>query len=330
MTALDYPLVPKIEAWNAIAALFGQPITVDSLQFSIEPTEHPPHDAPLQCIAVTKEARFPVLVSDIPIAAAAGVEIDLAEVQALPDTLRRTIEQGLLEALRAALPDQVRSRIRALESLTAVPLAEYWLNVTLDPGWGAPARLCLGGTLEAFAALGVAAVTSPGRPAEIAEALAVRIPVTCRIALPGPELRLATLRDLEPGDLLLCPQSTASERRLVTGCAEFILEAGPEEGAWTVRTLTMTEHDQDPDTPETPLDNLGDLPVRLSFVVAEKALTLANLQQMTPGQVLGLDAPAPQAGLEVKVLANGRIIGAGKLVEIDGRSAVRLTAIAGT
>jgi type III secretion system YscQ/HrcQ family protein len=325
MSALDYPLVPKIEAWNAIVALFGQPISMEGLQLRIDPIESPRHDAPLQVMAVTREGRFPVLVSGFPIAQAAGIEIDLAELATLPASLRDTIQSGLMTALKAALPTPIGSRIQSLEPLSAVPLAERWLNVVLDFGWGGPVELCVGGTLDGFSALGLASVTTPGHPAMLAEALAARIPLTARIALPGPTLRLAVLRDLAPGDLLLCPAQAVTQRLLITRCAEITLEAGPDQG-WTVRTLTMTELDQDPDV-HAPLQDLGDLPVRLSFVVAEKTLTLANLQAMRPGAMLGLDAPAPEAGLEVKVLANGRVIGAGKLVELDGRSAVRLTAI---
>jgi type III secretion system YscQ/HrcQ family protein len=328
MSALDYPMVPKIEAWNAIVALFGQPITLEGLQFQIEAAEAPPSDAPMQIMAVTKEGRFPVSITGFPVAQAAGIEFELSDLAALPETLRETIRSGLIAALNTALPDPIRSRIQSLDPVLAVPLAERWLKVTLDVGWGAPVELFVGGTLDAFAALGVASVTTPGHPAQIAQALAARIPLTARIALPGPTMGQRVLRDLAPGDLLLCPAEAAMQRRLITHCAEITLEAGPEEG-WTVRTLTMTELDQHPAAgTEAPLQSLDDLPVRLSFVVAEKTLTLADLQAMQPGAVLGLDAPAPETGLEVTVLANGRVIGAGKLVELDGRAAVRLTAIA--
>ena len=328
MTALDYPMVPKIDAWNAIVALFGQPIALEGLQFQIDPVDAPPHDAPIQVMAVTHEGRFPVLVSGFPLKAAAGIDMELGDLATLPAILRDTIQQGLITALKAALPAPIQSRIQSLEPLSAIPLAERWLRVGLDFGWGAPVDLCVGGTLDAFAALGVASTLTPGHPAHVADSLAARIPLAARIALPGPTLRLEILRGLAAGDMLLCPPQGATQRLIITQCAELTLEASPDQG-WTVRTLTMTDQDQDPaGGADAPLTSLNDLPVRVSFVVADKSLTLGDLQAMQPGAMLSLDMPPPEAGLEVKVLANGRVIGAGKLVELDGRTAVRLTAIA--
>ncbi|GAB1387144.1 hypothetical protein MASR1M59_22920 [Melaminivora sp.] len=68
--------------------------------------------------------------------------------------------------------------------------------------------------------------------------------------------------------------------------------------------------------------SLADLPVRLSFDLGELTLTLAQLQALQPGQALALGRPLAGA---VQVRANGVLIGAGELVQIDGQLGVSLS-----
>ena len=67
--------------------------------------------------------------------------------------------------------------------------------------------------------------------------------------------------------------------------------------------------------------NADDLPVSLVFVAGELEVPLRELQRMAPGYVFEL--PQPVDG-HVEVRANGRTIGRGELVEIDGRVGVRI------
>lgn len=66
---------------------------------------------------------------------------------------------------------------------------------------------------------------------------------------------------------------------------------------------------------------IGTLPVRLHVVLAEKEFTLAEVQSFSPGTVIELDAnkQAP-----VRLMVNGRILGEGELVEVEGNLAVRV------
>jgi type III secretion protein Q len=57
------------------------------------------------------------------------------------------------------------------------------------------------------------------------------------------------------------------------------------------------------------------IPVRLSFDLGEISLTLAELRALQPGQAIRLGHPVTGA---VRIRANGALIGAGELVEIDG------------
>ena len=67
--------------------------------------------------------------------------------------------------------------------------------------------------------------------------------------------------------------------------------------------------------------DVEDLPVSLVFVAGEMEVALGDLQGLAPGQVLDLRRPV-EAHVEVR--ANGRTIGRGELVEIDGRVGVRM------
>lgn len=63
------------------------------------------------------------------------------------------------------------------------------------------------------------------------------------------------------------------------------------------------------------------LPVQLVFLAGETEVALRDLKQIAPGYLFDLGRPVDR---HVEVRANGRRIGIGELVEIDGRVGVRL------
>ena len=62
------------------------------------------------------------------------------------------------------------------------------------------------------------------------------------------------------------------------------------------------------------------------FDLGDIELTLAELKALVPGQVIDL---AREPGSAVRVTVNGRRIGAGEIVEIEGRLGVRITELTG-
>jgi type III secretion system YscQ/HrcQ family protein len=68
-----------------------------------------------------------------------------------------------------------------------------------------------------------------------------------------------------------------------------------------------------------------DLPLRIVFDLGEVELSIAELKALVPGQVIDL---AREPGNAVRVSVNGRRIGAGEIVEIEGRLGVRITELA--
>jgi type III secretion protein Q len=69
-------------------------------------------------------------------------------------------------------------------------------------------------------------------------------------------------------------------------------------------------------------DSLDQLPVRLSFDLGEKILTLAELQALDAGSAINLDRPLQDF---VTIRINGLAVGEGQLVDMDGRLGVMVS-----
>lgn len=91
--------------------------------------------------------------------------------------------------------------------------------------------------------------------------------------------------------------------------------------AWSSLMTDASEITAAPMSADGPLTSLEDLPVQLSFDVGELSMTLAQLRQLAPGQVLDFARPL---GAVVNVRANGVLLAQGDLVSIDGRLGVSL------
>jgi type III secretion protein Q len=71
----------------------------------------------------------------------------------------------------------------------------------------------------------------------------------------------------------------------------------------------------------SPTPDLGQLPVRVHVILAEKELTLAEASGLTKGTIVELDCQ--KTGL-VMLAVNGKPLGQGQLVDIEGRLGVRI------
>jgi type III secretion system YscQ/HrcQ family protein len=75
------------------------------------------------------------------------------------------------------------------------------------------------------------------------------------------------------------------------------------------------------DSPDKP-DLAKLLPVRVHVVLQQLEMTLEAFQTLGPGSVVRLDRDKSEP---VQIAANGKILGTGELVEIDGRLGVRIS-----
>jgi type III secretion protein Q len=64
------------------------------------------------------------------------------------------------------------------------------------------------------------------------------------------------------------------------------------------------------------------IPVRLSFSLGVLSLTVGKISEICAGSLLPLDRGLPP---QVKIEANGLPIGAGELVDLEGKLAVEIT-----
>lgn len=156
-----------------------------------------------------------------------------------------------------------------------------------------------------------------------------------RMALPR-----TLLAGLAESDILLPPDYPAAQGRLTlrlpggglrlkveAGRAE-VLDLSPEEFNMSPENLPAAAEDgpgPDQVAAAEGLPDLDQLEVVVCFELEKKRLTLAELQTLAPGRSfpLGVDPLAP-----VTLTVNGRVLGAGRLVDLGGTLGVEITRLA--
>lgn len=105
--------------------------------------------------------------------------------------------------------------------------------------------------------------------------------------------------------------------RLQDGASQAQIAQAYGTHAYTtsLETTMSTSSDASPGSPVS----LNAIPVRVSFDLGERQLSLGELKTLQVGQVLELGRPLSEA---INIRANGALIGRGELVEVDGRLGV--------
>lgn len=155
------------------------------------------------------------------------------------------------------------------------------------------------------------------------------VPVCIRACLGWTHLTAAELRGLAPRDTLFLDHCLVSPHgELWLGADGQGLRVRSQDSSYLVTqgwTSLMTETPQPPQDAEagaqTPLD-IDAIPVRLTFELGERQITLGELRKLQPGETFDLERPLADG--PVLVRANGALVGSGELVEIDGRIGVTL------
>lgn len=171
------------------------------------------------------------------------------------------------------------------------------------------------------------------------------MPLPCRLRLPAQMLPAATVRALEPGDVLLIGQRAAAiaDLRLCadTGEAGFDLRhawavGASAEGITIMRALTEGElrnetmNDDLPLEPESPadaesVDVRNAITLRVELLLDTLDLSLAEIDRISAGQILHLAQPVD--GARVTLRANGKVFGSGELVSLGELLGVKITRI---
>jgi flagellar motor switch protein FliN/FliY len=95
--------------------------------------------------------------------------------------------------------------------------------------------------------------------------------------------------------------------------------------AVAVQASQLGELQVDPETGQPiSLDNLLEVPVRVTVQIGRARMTLAELVKLGPGSLIPLDREAHEPA---DILVNGKVVARGEVVTIDSTYGVRITAV---
>ncbi len=141
------------------------------------------------------------------------------------------------------------------------------------------------------------------------------------------ELSLDELNALEPADILVLESMENEQQlRLRLGLNHYYT-ASVEANQLTIESGIQTMSEENLNVGDDAINAIGDVPVRLTFDLGELVLPFSDIQSLTQGYVIDLNIPVKQA---VTIRSLNKIIGAGELVDIDGRMGVRIVKLLGT
>ena len=136
-------------------------------------------------------------------------------------------------------------------------------------------------------------------------------------------LPFSDFRQLQPGDVVLLDECWVTSDNQIYLCAGQKLGLSAQlEDSRIVITGELEEIMYD-DAEDEPDDEkiLDGLQMRLSFDLGDRTMSLGELRQLAPGHVFELGRPVRRA---VHIRANGKLIGEGELVDVDGQIAVSI------
>lgn len=149
------------------------------------------------------------------------------------------------------------------------------------------------------------------------------VPVPVQLVAGGIKLPATLLKSLEVHDVILADVQGYIRLR---ECSLFLQNRFIGNAVANRQTVTLNQLNLNakPDMAESAAEPvaLDELEVNLTFVVGQTTLTLGELKSLTPGASFELPTPVSEA---VTILANGKAIGSGELLEVGGRVGVRIT-----
>jgi type III secretion system YscQ/HrcQ family protein len=161
------------------------------------------------------------------------------------------------------------------------------------------------------------------------------LPIGMSAQIPGPRLPVQRLRTVRPGDTIVLGSSAAAFSRIelrrggVTGFRAAYRSAGlqitsraysdyqtvPEENDVNISKIDSTE--------STMSDESVSVPIALDFEIGKLTMTLDEASELQPGYIFAM--PEPAAGTNVRIRANGTVIGHGELLVVGETLGVCVT-----
>jgi type III secretion protein Q len=256
-----------------------------------------------------------------------GFDID----RLAPELTALLLEASLLAALEVA-EDATRQDIRLAsaepetESVPEAGLALTGLSLLIDDGerqWGLLVASAEEGR-DPVADLLLSRWPVAPWPAE-------QLPFPAALRLGTTPLTVASLRSLRPDDAVLLKSERRGGGMLVVAEA-WLAEARRDGKEWRLDTALRparsrqngewTMYDEgDGMQDDDAIGDPDDLPVKLAFDVGRLDVSLGELRRLDAGSLLELHGSADEL---VRISANGRLVGQGALVDINGAVGVRI------
>jgi type III secretion protein Q len=161
---------------------------------------------------------------------------------------------------------------------------------------------------------------------------AMDLPVAVCLRLAAATFTVGEIETLSHGDVMLVDDHCPDRGTAVAVIAEYLvarvaltpagarLEAAPTRGRRSSWEWSMQHPTDDAKLPDDA--DLEELPVRLVFELGRIEMTLGEIRRLAPGTILPLARPRDDA---LDIVANGRRIGRGTLIEIGDSLGVRVT-----
>jgi type III secretion protein Q len=252
-----------------------------------------------------------------------GAELDLDRLA--PDLTGLLLEASLLAALQVA-EDATGEDIRLVSAEPETePVPEAGLRLLIDDGqrqWG---------VLVVSVEQDRDTITDLLSRWPVVRWPAEKLPFPAALRLGTTPLTVASLRSLRPDDAVLLG-SARHEGGMLVVAEVWLAEARRNGPEWRLdRALRPARSRQDREwtmhyggdgmQDDDAIGDPDELPVRLAFDVGRLDVSLGELRRLDAGSVLELNGSAEEL---VRISANGRLIGQGALVDVNGTVGVRI------
>lgn len=260
--------------------------------------------------------------------------LQTSDVSALPTQLRL----ALLETAFSELAEQLEAASKRHLRIDDLIIVQHRAGAVM--GWQETEGIawvveCGGQEFEGELVLdancmAIAAATRSGQNSNlcIRQSLTA-LPITVQFVVGTTTLPLAAFSSLQVRDVILLDESWLQQQEMLTvTVADNAAFRARLSGARLVVTegLASIMDDNNDDSVFATHDIVSELPIKLTFDLGERTLSLGELQILAPGYVFDLGRDLRQA---VTIRANGMRVGEGELVDIEGRTGVAVLSITG-
>ncbi len=158
-----------------------------------------------------------------------------------------------------------------------------------------------------------------------------RVPVVVGVRVAAATFAAGEIATLSPGDVVIADQQAKTAVAVIAEhlvapveltAAGARIAAPPTRACGSVWEWSMENGGNSPQPDVAQKTNYDDIPVKLLFELGRIELSLAEIRQLAPGAIVPISRPLEDS---VDILANGRRIGRGSLVQIGDSLGIRIT-----